>query len=154
MNDNDAVLLGSLRACVDSLIANGDDISVVQFNDIRDVYSRLLGVQQDVVRGGSLFVPKMMSVPVIAGLSSKLSMAARVILDGKARDRAKMGFILDKDRVEIRGFCLSCHLYTRNLDAGELVELLGYFVKNGYPRSYIAPPNEFGKRFIFLLEAV
>jgi hypothetical protein len=85
------------------------------------------------------------AIPPIVGLSPKLGVAARVILDGKARSR-----LSGVDR----GFCLSCHLYTRSLDAGDLVELLRYFVGNGYPRTYIAPPNEYGKRFIFLLEAI
>ena len=53
-----------------------------------------------------------------------------------------------------RGFCLSCHLYTRRLSDLELGVLLDYFVRNGFPGSVITDPNEFGKRFIFLKESV
>jgi hypothetical protein len=144
--DNLRACLGSLHACVNSLITHSGDISTEQSDEIRAIYNKLLIIQQDVIKNGPAPIPE--PAPIV-GLSSKLKSAAEVILDNKVRARAMMGFILDKDRVE-RGFCLSCHLYTRNLSELELNELLQYFVGNGYPWTYIDPPNKHGERFIFL----
>ena len=147
MRDGQDALLRCLGSCVDVLRVHGDEVSDAQWDEIGVIYTRLLGVQDAVIRGGSVVrvvgssdISKSVNVTVIEGLSSKLSLAVRAVFDS----RFSRG-----DRGD-RGFCLSCHLYTRGLSVDELKDLLGYFVNNGFPGSVITDPNEYGKRFIFL----
>ena len=149
MMDGQDALLRCLGSCVDVLRVHGDEVSDAQWDEIGAIYTRLLGVQDAVIRGGSVVrvtggldaVSKSVNVAVIEGLSYKLSVAVRAVLDSRFSGGD-------------RGFCLSCHLYTRGLSVDELKDLLNYFVNNGYPGSVITDTNEFGKRFIFLKGSV
>jgi hypothetical protein len=79
-----------------------------------------------------LYHPILEQVMINDGLSDKLGMAVRVILDSK-RDK----------------FCLSCNLYTRRLTDLELNDLVGYFVNNGFPNCSIKISYNY-KKFIIL----